>query len=86
VYLPEGIIEGHAVDHIVMFVEGEQFLAGVCVPDLARAIVGARNELVSALVEGTVGKGQQMGAKHLEQSELLLLVFQLLFNQFCKLD
>ena len=80
VYLPEGVIEGHAVDHIVMLVEGEQLFAGVGVPNLAGAIVGTGNEFVSALVEGTVGKGKQMGAKHLEQSELLHLVFQLFFN------
>ena len=79
-HLPEGVIEGHAVDHIVVLVQGKQFLARVGVQNFTGSIVGASDEFVTAFVEGTVCQGKQMGAKHLEQSELLLLIFQLLFN------
>jgi hypothetical protein len=82
-HLPEGVIEGHAVDHIVVLVQGKQFLARVGVPNFTGSIVGASDEFVTALVEGTVCQGKQMGAKHLEKSELLLLIFQLFFNKFC---
>jgi hypothetical protein len=82
-HLPEGVIESHAVDHIAVLVQGKQFLARVSIPDFAGTIVGASDEFVTAFVEGTVRQGKQMGAKHLEQSELLLLIFQLLFNKFC---
>jgi len=81
--LPEGIIEGHAVDHIVVLVQRKQFLARVGVPNFAGSIVGASDEFVTALVEGTVCEGKQMGAKYFKKSEFLLLIFQLLFNKFC---
>ena len=54
-YLPEGIVEGHSVDHIGVLIEGEQFLARVGVPDFTSAIVTTSDELASTLVEGTVG-------------------------------
>ena len=82
VYLPEGVIEGHAVDHIVMLVEGEQLFAGVGVPNLAGAIVGTGNEFVSALVEGTVGQGQQMRPQDFVQFKFLFLIFHLFLDKF----
>ena len=55
-HLPEGVIEGHAVDHIVVLVQGKQFFSRVGVPNFAGPIVGASDEFVTALVEGTVRK------------------------------
>jgi hypothetical protein len=54
-HLPEGVIERHAIDNIIMLVEGEQLLARVGIPNFTSSIVGASDELVSALVKGTVG-------------------------------
>jgi hypothetical protein len=54
-HLPEGVIEGHAVDNIAVLVQGKQLLARVRVPDFASPIVRASDEFVSAFVEGTVG-------------------------------
>ena len=65
-HLPEGVIESHAVDHIVVLVQGKQFLSGVSIPNFAGTIVGASDEFVTAFVEGTVCQRKQMGAKHLE--------------------
>ena len=49
------IIESHSVYNILMLIEGEEFLTGGSVPDLATPIVGSSNELIARLVEGTVG-------------------------------
>ena len=41
-----------------MLIEGEQFRAGVSVPDFAGAIVTTRDELASIFVESAVSQGQ----------------------------
>ena len=79
--LPEGVVEGHGVDDVGVLVQGKKLLSGVGVPDLAGAIVRASDELVSGLVEGTVGQRKQMGSQHLEKGELLHLVLELFLNQ-----
>ena len=88
-YLPVGVVEGHRVDDVRVLVEGKQFLARVRVPDLARAVVAARDELAAALVEGAVRERQKVRSKDLEKSELLHLVFLLfldeLFDEFFEL-
>ena len=81
VNLPEGVVEGHRVDDVGVLVQGEEFLAGVGVPDLASAIVRSCDELVTGLVESAVGQREQMGAKDLEEGELLHLVLELLLDQ-----
>lgn len=75
------VIEGHSVDDIGMLIEGEQLLARVCVPNFARAVVAARDELASVLVEGAVGQREQVSSQHLEQTKSLLLVFRLLLDE-----
>ena len=65
-----------------MLVQGEKLFARHGVPHLARAIVRSCDELVSGLVECTVGQGQQMGLQHFEQVELLRLILLLLLDQF----
>lgn len=64
-----------------MLVEGEKLLPGVGVPDLARAVVAARDEFVPRLVERAICEGQQVRAQHLKETEALLLVLLLLLNQ-----
>lgn len=54
-YLPERVIEGHAVDHVVVLVQREQLLPRVCIPNLTGPVVAARDELVSTLVESAIG-------------------------------
>lgn len=80
--LPKGIIEGHAVDDVRVFVKRKQLLARISVPHLTGPIVGARDELVTILVERAVCKRQQVGAQNLEQREFLFLVFLLLLDKF----
>ena len=80
--LPKGIIEGHAVHDVRVLVQRKQLLARIRVPHLAGPIVGARNELITVLVERAVSKRQQVGAQNLEQREFLFLVFLLLLNKF----
>ena len=53
-HLPEGVIKRHAIDDIVMLVEREKLFTRVGIPNFTSAIVGASDELVSALVKGTV--------------------------------
>jgi hypothetical protein len=62
-------------------VEAEQLLARVGVPDLAGAVIAARDKAVTVLVECAVSEGQQVSAQHFKERELLLLVLQLLLNQ-----
>jgi hypothetical protein len=57
-HLPEGVVESHCVDDIGVLVEGEQFCAGVSVPDFTGAIVTTRDELASIFVESAVSQGQ----------------------------
>lgn len=88
-FVSVGVVEGHRVDDVRVLVEGKQFLARVRVPDLARAVVAARDELAAALVEGAVRERQKVRSKDLEKSELLHLVFLLfldeLFDEFFEL-
>mmetsp|Transcript_35406 Transcript_35406/g.34450 ORF Transcript_35406/g.34450 Transcript_35406/m.34450 type:complete len:221 (-) Transcript_35406:19-681(-) len=79
--VPIRIVEGHGVDDIFVFFEGEDFSAADGVPDLAGSIVAAGDESVSALVEGAVGEGEEVGPEDLEEAELLFLVLHLLFYQ-----
>jgi len=65
-----------------VLIEGEQFRAGVSVPDFAGAIVTTRDELASIFVESAISQGQQMSAQNLKQAEALLLVLQLLLDEF----
>ncbi len=81
-HLPKGVVEGHCVNDICVFVKGEQFLTCVSVPDFASAVVASRDELTAIFVKRTVSKRQQVCAQYLKQAEALLLVFHLLFNQF----
>lgn len=53
-----------------MSLEGQQLVARDGVPDLARAVVAARDEFVTRLVERTVCEGQNVRAKNLEQKEI----------------
>ena len=64
-----------------MLIQRKQLLAGIRVPHLASPIVRSRDELVSRLVECAIGQRKQMGSQDLVESELLLLVFLLLFDQ-----
>lgn len=41
------IIEGHCIDHIFVFLEGEEFLSADRIPDFARSVVAPRDELVT---------------------------------------
>lgn len=81
-FVTKGIIEGHAVDDVRVFVKRKQLLARISVPHLTGPIVGARDELVTILVERAVCKRQQVGAQNLEQREFLFLVFLLLLDKF----
>jgi hypothetical protein len=78
----EWVIEGHSIHDISVFIEREQLLSRVGVPNFARAIVATSDKLASILVERTVGQGKQMSSQHLEKTELLLLVLLLFFDQF----
>ena len=63
-----------------MLVEVKQLLTCQSVPDLACSIVGASDELVSLLVEGTVSQWKQMGSESLKEFESLVLVLLLLMD------
>lgn len=76
----KGIIEGHGVDHIFMLLQRKQFSTTLGVPYFTCSIVGARNELVSRFIKGTVRQRKQVRPQHLKQLELLLLILHLLFN------
>jgi hypothetical protein len=43
------------------------------VPNFAGSVVGTCDELVSALVEGTVGQGQDVRTENFEQVEVVVL-------------
>ena len=64
-----------------MLVQRQKFLASYSVPNSACSVIRPSDELVSGLVEGTVGQGKEMSTKNLEAAELLLLVLELLLNQ-----
>lgn len=80
-FVSVGVVKGHRVHDVGVLIEGEQLLAGNGVPDLAGSVVGACDEFVSRLVECAIGQREQMGSQDLVESELLLLVFLLLFDQ-----
>ncbi len=58
-----------------MSFEGVDEVAGIGVPQLAGAVVAARDELVSVLIEAAVGEGQHVSFQFLHQHELLLSFF-----------
>ena len=64
-----------------MLVEREELLARVGVPDLAGAVVAARDEPRAALVEGAVGQREQVCSQHLEEAEALHLILLLLLDK-----
>lgn len=57
-----------------MFIERQQLLACVRVPNFACAIVGSCDEFVARLVESTVCEWEEMSAQYLKERELLFLV------------
>lgn len=65
----------------LLTLESQQLFTRCCVPDFARPVVAPRDESVPALVECTVGEGQNVGTEDLEQVELLVLVCLLLLHQ-----
>ena len=75
------IIECHRVNDIRVLVQGKKLLTRIRVPYFASAIVAARDELTSVLVECTVGQWEQVGAENLEEAEALLLILELLLDQ-----
>ena len=79
--LPEGIVEGNSVDDIPVLIEGEKLSTGVGVPNLARTIVRAGDELASIFVKGAICQGQEMSAESFEETEVLLLVLLLLLDK-----
>ena len=80
-FVAVGVVKSHRVHDVGVLIEGEQLLTGDGVPDLAGSVVGACDEFVSRLVECAIGQRKQMGSQDLVESELLLLVFLLLFDQ-----
>lgn len=50
-FVSERVIEGHAVDHVIVVIQREQLFSSYGVPDLASSVVGARNELITTLVK-----------------------------------
>ena len=50
-FVSERVIEGHAVDHVIVVVQREQLFSSHGVPDFASSIVGPRNELITTLVK-----------------------------------
>jgi hypothetical protein len=58
----------------------EQLITSDGVPDLARAIITARDKFVARLVEGAVRERQDMRAQNLEQEEVRSLVALQLFD------
>ena len=81
-FISEGIVKSHGVHDIIVFVKTQEFFTSVGVPHLASSVVRSSNKFISTLVEGAVGKREQMGAQYFEKSELLLLIFKLLVNEF----
>lgn len=65
-----------------MLLKREKFSSSDGIPDLAGAIVAARDKLVTSLVERAIGERQQVGPQDFEQLETLLLIFFELFDQF----
>lgn len=74
------VIEGNGVHHIPMSLQSEQLVSSDGVPDLAGAVVTARDELVARLVEGAIGEGEDMCTEDLEQKEVGCFVAFQLFN------
>ena len=64
-----------------MLLKGQKFLAGDRVPDLARAVVAARDELITRFIKSAICQWKEMSAKNLETLEFLILVLHLLLNQ-----
>ena len=56
-------------------------MSRVRIPDLARAIVAASDELVTAFVKRAICQRKKMGSQHFEQTEALLLILLLLLDQ-----
>ena len=75
------IVECHSIDDVRVLVQGKKLLTRIRVPYFASAIVAARDELTSVLVECTVGQWEQVGAENLEEAEALLLILELLLDQ-----
>ena len=62
-----------------MALQSQQLVSRDGVPDLAGAVVTASDELVAGLVEGAVGKGEDVCAEDLEEEEVGgFVAFQLL--------
>lgn len=80
-FVTEWIIKGHAVDDVRVFVQAEDFLARVGVPNLAGSVVAARDKSVSILVKRTIGQGEQVRPQYFKEGEFLLLILHLLLNQ-----
>merc|ERR1719223_472304 len=58
-----GIVKGNGVDNISVTFQGQQFVACGCVPNFAGSVVAASDKLVTRLVEGTVGKRQDVSTQ-----------------------
>ena len=55
-FVTVGVVEGHRIDDISVFIERQELLPGVRIPDLACTIVAAGNEPATALIESAVGQ------------------------------
>ena len=77
-----GHVKGHAVDRVLMPLEGMDEVTGVCIPQLACSIIAASDELVSVLIEAAIGERQHVALQFLYQHELLLSLLLNLLHQF----
>lgn len=51
-----------------------QQIAGLCIPNFTRAIIGARDKLIAIFIEPTVGQWQNMRFQSFKQFEILLFL------------
>lgn len=79
--VPEGVVEGDAVDDVLVSLETLDFFSGEGVPNLAGAVVTPGDEAsgrgesvpVAIFVEGAVGEGEDVRLEGFEQFKLLVL-------------
>ena len=72
--IPKWIIKRDSIHHIPVSLEGEQFVSSNRVPDLARAIVRACDELVAGFIEGAVCQGEDVSSQNLKQVKVVALL------------
>ena len=70
-----GNIEAHAIDSILMPLEGVDEVARGGVPELAGSVVAASDKLVAVLIEAAVSERQDVPLQFLDELELLLSLF-----------